>query len=564
MDSFNNYLKNSLNKNILPILFLILGSCYILFFYKLGAISLFDVDEPRYAETARNILENRDWITPWFDGKIRYDKPILFYWLIAIAYKIFGINEFAARFWSATFATSLVLLIFFIGRKFLSLRTAILSSLVFSISSQIILLARASITDMTLTFFISTSLFLFYLGYTGNDRSRKYFYLLFYACMALATLTKGPVGIVIPFLTIIFFTLINKTFFSTFSKMMLFQGFFVMAIIILPWNLAMFKIHREEFIWQFYIRHNINRFAGVVSGHDGSFFFYLPVILLGFFPWAIFLPSAILNTITSIKESPVKNKETASIKFFALIWFFVVFFFFTISKTKLATYITPLFPPMAILVGKLFDDVMQEKEKVIRYLKLPVIILIITFFLISAFSVFFPAMVNKFKSDSVSSFFNNTIDLKNIPWILSAVLIVGIVFFSISWFRNLRHLSIFFLILTVFLFHLIGIIYVGPEIGRYRQDSLRDLSEFTRNIIKKDDVLISYCFNKPSILFYARHPVKELNEHQREQLYNYLTSDTGVYVIIKKSSIYSLKDAPKYHILKNEGDYILISNRSTT
>lgn len=555
-------MKNSLNKNILPILILILGSSYILFFYKLGDLSLFDVDEPRYAETARNILENRDWITPWFDGKIRYDKPILFYWLIAIAYKIFGINEFAARFWSATFATSLVFFIFFIGRKFLGLRTAILSSLVFSISSQIILLARASITDMTLTFFISTSLFLFYLGYTGNDRSRKYFYLFFYVCMGFATLTKGPVGIVIPFLIIIIFTLINRTFFITFSKLMLFRGFFVMAVIVLPWNLAMFRIHGEEFIWQFYIRHNINRFAGVVSGHRGSMLFYFPVILLGFFPWSIFLPSAISNIIISIKESQVKKDETSSIKFFALIWLFVVFLFFTISKTKLATYVTPLFPPMAILVGKLFDDVMQEKEKVLRYLKLPVIILIMTFFIISGFAIFFPMLVDKFKSDSNSSFFNNTINLGNIPWIIAAVLIVGIAFFSISWSKKLRHLSIFLLILTIFLFHLIGITHIGPLIERYRQASLRNISQFARNTLKKNDVLLTYRFNKPSILFYAHHSVKELDEHSKKELYNYLTSDTGVYVIMKKIFIYSLKDAPKYHILKDEGDYILISNRS--
>jgi len=343
---------------------------------------------------------------------------------------------------------------------------------------------------------------------------------------------------------------------------MLFQGFFVMAIIILPWNLAMFKIHREEFIWQFYIRHNINRFAGVVSGHDGSFFFYLPVILLGFFPWAIFLPSAISNTITSIKESPVKNKETASIKFFALIWFFVVFFFFTISKTKLATYVTPLFPPMAILVGKLFNDVMEEKEKVIRYLRLTVIILIMSFFIISVFAVFSPTLVDKFKNDSNSAFFNNTINLGNIPWIVAGVLIAGIVFFSISWFKKLRHFSILSLVMTSFLFYLIGITHVGPLIERYRQASLRNLSEFARDNLQKGDLLLTYRFNKPSILFYAHRPVKKLDKRAKKNLYNYLASDTGVYVIIKKNSIYSLRDAPRYYILKDEGDYILISNRS--
>ena len=560
MHAHQNSLKKSLN-NLFPILLLITVCTGILFFYKLDALSLFDVDEPRYAETARIIVETGDWITPRFNGEIRYDKPILFYWLIAISYKIFGINEFAARFWSATFATALVFFLFFLIKKFDSIRFALISSLILSTSAGIILLSRASITDMTLAFFISSSLFCFYLGYKSNEKIKKYYYLLFYVSMGLSTLTKGPVGIAIPFLVIIFFTLINGTFRSTLGELKIFYGLFTLAIIILPWNLAMFKLHGEKFINETFIRHNFTRFTGIVSGHRGSLFYFIPVIIIGFFPWSILLPSSISSLITRIKRTSLTTKEFSDINFFAFIWFLVVFIFFSISKTKLPTYITPLYPPMAILVGKLLDDILSQKNKISRSINLSVIILIISITVLSIIIIIFPALVNKFASDSSSSFFNSPFSLNYTPVILSIILITGISFFSFSWFTNLKKFSLYCLITTLFFFYFTCIIKIGPEIGKYRQSSLKNLSEFSRNFLKKEDKLISYSFLKPSIVFYSRHPVMKIDKKDIKQLCGYLNSDITVYVITKKSRLNLLPNTAKYYVLKEDGDFILISNQ---
>jgi len=550
----------SLLNNSLPI-FLILTFCGILFFYKLGALPLFDVDEPRYAETAREMLETRDWITPTFNDKIRYDKPIFFYWLIVISYKIFGVNEFAARFPSALLATLLVLFLFFLIRRFDSIRSALLSSLILSTSIQIIILSRASITDMALTFFISSSLFFFCLGYQGNEKLKKYFYSLFYASMGFATLTKGPVGIAIPLLVIAAFTLINGTFRSTLSKLMILQGLFILAIIILPWNLAMYKLHGDEFLQQFFIKHNIIRFVGIVSGHRGSLLYYIPVILIGFFPWIIFLPPAILKIAINIKKYSLKTDETLNIRLFAFAWFLVVFIFFTLSRTKLPTYITPLYPPMAILVGKLFDDILLKRKEIPRCINLSVFILILIFSLLSISIFFFPDFVNKFKSDSTSSFFNSTINMNYTPWLLSAILVSGIIFSSFSWFMKYKKLSLYFLLSTLFFFYLVCITQIGPEIAKYRQSSLKNLSVFARELLKKDDKLICYGFNKPSIVFYTRHHVQEINKKNKKRISQYLNSDSSVYVITKKSFLDYLPDTTKYYVLRNDGDYTLISNR---
>ena len=533
----------------------------ILFFYRLGALSLFDVDEPRYAETARNMLDTNDWVTPKFNGNIRYDKPVLFYWLIAIAYKVFGVTEFAARFWSAVFAVSLTLFIFLMVRKYHGNRSAFFSSLIFATSAQIIILSRASITDMTFNFFISSSLFSFYLIYTGSKEFKKYLYIPFYVSMGLGILTKGPAAIVIPFLAIIFFSLINKNLRSTLSELMLLRGLLIIAVIVLPWNLAMFTLHGGEFLRETIIKHNLIRFVGVVSEHRGSFFYYIPVILIGFFPWSIFLPSAISVIIEYAREPLLRKNELLSLRFFSLVWFLVVFFFFAISKTKLPTYVTPLYPPMAILVGTLFENILLEKKRLFKFLNLSVCSLITAFILMSACVLLFPSFVNKFKSESTSSFFNSPIDLNYIPWVISAILIGGVIFFSVSWFTDRRNLSLCILVATMFFFYLTCITMVAPEIEKYRQDSLRKLSELAGNRLKENDKLIAYRFNKPSIVFYSRHTVEKIDKEDTEKLYNYLNSEFSTYVITKKSFIDTFSGHTKFYIIKNDGEYVLISNR---
>ena len=131
----------------------------LLFFYRLGSLSLFDADEPAFAEAAREMLLSGDWITPQFNFEPRFDKPILFYWLIALAYKGFGIGEFAARFWSAAFATGLVLSIFLFGRQWLGQRGALMAALAFATNVGTAILARAAVTDMTLAFFMTWTIF---------------------------------------------------------------------------------------------------------------------------------------------------------------------------------------------------------------------------------------------------------------------------------------------------------------------------------------------------------------------------------------------------------------------
>src|SRR4030065_820946 len=164
-------------------------------FFRLGSVTLFDVDEAVFAEAAKEMVESGNWITPTYNGENRYDKPILFYWLMAASYKVFGINEFAARFPSAIASLLLVLSVFFFIRQFRVEKDAFFAAISLVLSIYFLAYSRAAVTDMTMTLFITISIFSFFL----SVNKKRYYIYGFYLFSALACLTKGLIGIVFPF-----------------------------------------------------------------------------------------------------------------------------------------------------------------------------------------------------------------------------------------------------------------------------------------------------------------------------------------------------------------------------
>src|SRR4030067_1898226 len=142
---------------------------FFIFFYNIGSPGLFDVDEAVYAEASREMIETGDWILRNYNYTNRYDKPVFFYWLMASAIRVFGITEFAARFWSAVFGVLLTLMCYYLPRRLGHPKWGVITALIFATSLEVIVLAHASITDMTLAFFITSALSCFFLGYIGGN-----------------------------------------------------------------------------------------------------------------------------------------------------------------------------------------------------------------------------------------------------------------------------------------------------------------------------------------------------------------------------------------------------------
>ncbi len=190
---------------------LLLALCALLFFLGLGTLGLTDRDEGSNAEAAREMVASGDWITPTLNGAPRFAKPILIYWLISGSYLAFGVSEFTARLPSALFGTLLVLMQYAFATRMFGPTVGLRAALMLLLNIEVLALGRMVLTDMVLVFFTTLSIFCFFLAASppaGRGRSKRWYW-GFYIGMALATLTKGPVGVLVPLLAVIPYLLLT-------------------------------------------------------------------------------------------------------------------------------------------------------------------------------------------------------------------------------------------------------------------------------------------------------------------------------------------------------------------
>lgn len=385
-----------LEKPIIVVLLLLVLSGY-LYFFQLDKIALTDPDETFYGQTAKEMFLKKEWLTPTLYGKPQFEKPILFYWLIEISYKIFGINEFAARFPCALFGFLGLVGIYLLGRLLFNNRTGIFSAVILATSLEYLILSIGCVTDMVLfTLLLFGVLFFFY----GQIRRRDHFYLFSSAAFALATLTKGPIGLLLPAFIIVLYLALTKNL-AIFKKGFMLAGALIIFVVIAkPWYIIMYKIHAQDFVNVFFGFHNVTRFLTPEHKIGSQVYYNIPIVLGGFFPWSVFLPLGFWRFCktafsrnrseplavpgSGANERRTANDERRNYALFTLLWFVFIFLFFTASSTKLPTYIFPCFLSLAIMTGKLWDDFLDKeaaqnliKRMKISYYSLPLLILLI-------------------------------------------------------------------------------------------------------------------------------------------------------------------------------------------
>lgn len=311
----------------------------LVIFFDLGIIPLLDPDEPVYAETPKEMLQYGDFLSPRIYGEYWYDKPPLYYWLVAAAFKLLGIHEFAARLPSALLAIGCVAAVYVVNRRCFGELAGIFGALILTTSVEFFYLAKAAVTDMTLTLCLTVSL----LSYIEKR------YYLVYLFAALATLTKGPVGLLVPG-AIIFLHMLMTRNFSEIKHMHIWTGSLLYISIAVPWYWFMYGMHGSAFIDTFLGFHNITRFTSPEHPEGLLWYYYLPVLIVGFYPWISLLPQAVSAAFKA-------NRQESRVLSFLLVWAAFIFVFFTISQTKLVSYILPMFPPMAMIVGWYADHI---------------------------------------------------------------------------------------------------------------------------------------------------------------------------------------------------------------
>ncbi len=326
------------------LLFLVLSVC----FFKLGGYLVFDVDEAVFSEASREMVVTGDYITPTYNFEPRYDKPILFYWAMSGAFKLMGVSEFGARFPSAGFGFLLVLVTFLFVRRFSGTKEAIWSSLVLLLNIEFFVYSHSAVTDMTLAFFISSAL---YAAFGAVKTGRKGLYMAFWVSSALAMLTKGAIGLLFPLSITMLYLAITRDYRSA-RRFLNPLYILIFLVVAMPWFLMEYHVRGWEWIDAFIIKHHIHRFTGVISSHGGPPYFYVLILLAGFFPWVALLPAALAAGIRNLRGRAGGSGRDDLLGFGA-IWFFFIFIFFSISRTKLPNYIFPAIPACSVMVGVL-------------------------------------------------------------------------------------------------------------------------------------------------------------------------------------------------------------------
>lgn len=384
---------------------LIVLAAILVFFTNLGGADLFDEDEPKNAACGQEMLARGDWTVPTFNQDLRTDKPILLYWLMLSAYHTFGVNEFAARFWSAALAVGTALVVYHLGRKLYDAQVGFWAAIILATSVNYDVVARASTPDSTFIFFCTLTL----LAYTSFGLKRSgasaddwrtllpaswIGFLPIYAAMGLAVLAKGPAGVVLPGTAIGLFLLIAaarpeaaelddtwrgrisrvwrhlraifapKNVASVFWAMRPFLALAVVGAIALPWYVAVGVETRGAWLAGFLGKHNVGRFVSSMEGHRGPIFYYVIVIAIGFFPWSVFLLPAYRRWRARLSEAA--SASTAASDIFAACWAGFYIAFFSLAGTKLPNYVLPSYPALALLTAAMVVDWLREPETIPR------------------------------------------------------------------------------------------------------------------------------------------------------------------------------------------------------
>lgn len=343
-----------MNKNTKDILLLI-GLSYFFFMLGNGLFSLTNPDEVFYAQTAREMASRHQWLTPVLFDKPQFEKPIALYWLLRAAFLVFGENSSGARFFPAVFACAGVLGVYFLGLLgFRDRKKAFISSLVLMSCGLYVGLARTVFTDMIFSVCILFSFLAFFWGYSIRPR-RDLGLVLFFFFAALAVLTKGPLGIGIPLIAVMLFLLFAKDFRFLFCRGLVW-GIMVFVLLSFPWYMLMIRKYGAAFTGEFFYNDHIRRFLEAEHIANDTWYFY-PLSILGcFFPWSLFIvPSLAYVFRNKLKSAPVY--------IFILCWMAAVFVIFQSARSKLVSYILPLFAPLALVMGDFISDKLIYREK---------------------------------------------------------------------------------------------------------------------------------------------------------------------------------------------------------
>ena len=454
----------------------------VLFFPGLGARDFWAPGEPIYAEIIRVMFDKGQWVVATVNGQLYTDKPILYFWLALIFSKLTGeVSEWTARLPTALGGLGLVLTTYHLGKTFYNRRTGFLSGLLLATSSRVVWESRFVRLDIVLSFFLFLGFYLFLKTFIGGAPSALY--LVAYLCFALATLTKGPVGLILPGFTVLCLLLLTRRW-RELRNMHLVSGGLLVAVVIIPWLLLLHVKGEDQWLKDFIWIHNIRNYALKPIGHIRPFHYYLWNLPPDFLPWTILLPGAL------IYYYPWRERLQQPVTLALLCWFAVIFIFFSISKSKIAYYLLPLLPSLALFAGSYLNNLFSEEEPREIHWKCTALLLYVLAALMLAGGIALPFVSHRVEPDLFL-------------WALAAALILSIGSVGMILLLKKKKIELSFWVLIAVFASAVCISGIGllPHLDRYK--SPRAMGEFIQREISAKAPVYIYQNTMSDFNYYA-------------------------------------------------------------
>lgn len=531
--------------------FIFAAAC-VIFFADLGKYPLFNPDEGLYAEPAREMLETGEYITTLLNYVVRYTKPPLAIWGMAGCFQIFGVNEFAGRFFGAVCGALAVAVAYLITERYVSTRAAALTAAMVMTAPLFIGTARMAITDMPLTLFVSAALFAFFHGFTQKQGIWRW---VGYALVGLAVMTKGPVGLLLPAMILVGYHFLRGDIVEAWRYYRPLAGALIVAAIAVPWFAVEIYITKGAYYYEFLVRENFQRFTGVVD-HKYPWWYHLAAVGGGFLPWSIFIPQAFWSLGRSLSFDFHRKAliygclqnldQRRQFALFCSLTVILTVGFFSASVSKLMPYTVPAFPALAAVLALYLDKEISQRDS--RHFAMPFLVLTI----VSGVGLaVVPVAVTRLRDAPV--------ELISVIYSGVLALLVISAATTISAFRKKRAAAITFFAISIYAVFL--------SFGSRALDVLANewevpVMRFAQYAAWSEWPVFVFNMRKPAVPFYLHRPVRL--PHDEAELIRGLGETNGAYVIAKTKDRTFLESLPNCRIVAQQGKFVLVAQRPRT
>ena len=526
--------------------FIIAVSAIALFIPFLGSVHLFDWDEINFAESAREMIVTGNYSRVQIDFQPFWEKPPLFFWLQTISMHIFGINEFAARLPNAFIGIVTLLTFYFIGKKMFDEKFGFIWAITYMGSFLPNLYFKSGIIDPVYNYFIFLTFYFLIKGINVKDGKQLSLNMIFAGVsLGLATLTKGPVGLLIVILCAGIYWIFNN-----FRKYITLKGivifFITYGIIAFTWfGWEMIK-NGTWFISEFF-KYQLALFFSPVAGHSEPFYYHFAVVFLGCFPMSILALPVLFKR---------KTGDYIFLKWMRIL-FWVVMILFTIVKTKIVHYSSLAYFPLSFLAAFFIYELLNSRMVFKKYV-LWIMIFIGTVFSLLLIGLPIIARHNEIiipyiKDPFAVACLSTSVSWTGYEFLTGLVYLILLITAIVLILKNkiLKGFVMMFYSTAICLF--IYLITVVPKIEAYSQAPAID---FYKSISGKDVYVNTFHFKSYAQYFYfQKMPAGNLNSSNEEWLMKG-NIDKPVYIVVKSTAGKDMESYPQFKLLKQEGGFL--------